>query len=106
MVHDPALKCRLGCSYLRPPESLVPNGVHPSSGSLEEDLDRLGDLLEDNVPAYVLVRLDKPTTEWLAVYYVPDSAKVRDKVRSLTTVSSRHKHEPGTRCCMPLRAIP
>ncbi|RDX56562.1 actin depolymerizing protein [Lentinus brumalis] len=61
-------------------ESLVPNGVHPSSGSLEEDLDKLGDLLEDNVPAYVLVRLDEPTTEWLAVYYVPDSAKVRDKM--------------------------
>ena len=55
--------------------------MHPQAGTLEQDLDRLGDLLEDNVPAYVLVRLDDPPSEWLAVYYVPDSAKVRDKVR-------------------------
>ena len=51
---------------------------------MEQDLDKLGDLLEDNVPAYILVRLDDPTTEWLAVYYVPDSAKVRDKVRRVS----------------------
>lgn len=50
------------------------------SGSLLEDLDRLGDILEDNVPSYVLTRLDDPPTEWLAISYVPDSAKVRDKV--------------------------
>ncbi|RPD66332.1 actin depolymerizing protein [Lentinus tigrinus ALCF2SS1-7] len=61
-------------------ESLVPDGVHPPSGSLEQDLDKLGDLLEDNVPAYILVRMDDPTSEWLAVHYVPDSAKVRDKM--------------------------
>ena len=63
------------------PESLVPDGSHPPSGTLEQDLDKLGDILEENVPAYILVRLDDPPTEWLAVYYVPDSAKVRDKVR-------------------------
>ena len=34
------------------------------------------------MPAYILVRLDDPPTEWLAIYYVPDSAKVRDKVRT------------------------
>lgn len=55
----------------------------PVSGSLVHDLNRLQDILEDNVPSYVLVRLDEPPTEWLAVYYVPDSAKVRDKVRVL-----------------------
>lgn len=32
------------------------------------------------MPAYVLTRLDNPPTEWLAINYVPDSAKVRDKV--------------------------
>ncbi|KAI0780732.1 actin depolymerizing protein [Trametes elegans] len=61
-------------------ESLVPSDTVAPSGTLEQDLDRLGDILEDNVPAYVLVRLDDPPTEWLAVYYVPDSAKVRDKM--------------------------
>ncbi len=61
-------------------ESLVPDGVHSQTGTLGQDLDKLGDLLDDNVPAYILVRLDDPPTEWLAVYYVPDSAKVRDKV--------------------------
>ncbi|KAI1794554.1 hypothetical protein LXA43DRAFT_995571 [Ganoderma leucocontextum] len=61
-------------------ESLVPHGTHPPSGTLEQDLDKLGDILEESVPAYVLVRLDDPPTEWLAVYYVPDSAKVRDKM--------------------------
>jgi len=43
-------------------------------------MDKLGSIVEDNVPAYILVKLDDPPTEWLAVYYVPDNAKVRDKV--------------------------
>ncbi|KAI0636776.1 actin depolymerizing protein [Trametes polyzona] len=61
-------------------ESLVPSHTVAPSGTLEEDLDRLVDILEDNVPAYVLARLDDPPTEWIAIYYVPDSAKVRDKM--------------------------
>jgi len=64
------------------PESLVDTSI-PVNGSLEEDLLQLQDpeILQDNVPAYLLVRLDDPPTEWLAIDYVPDSAKVRDKVR-------------------------
>ena len=58
----------------------MPSHTVAPSGTLEQDLDRLTDILEDNVPAYVLVRLDDPPTEWLAIYYVPDTAKVRDKV--------------------------
>ena len=54
---------------------------------MDEDLDRLGDLLEDDVPAYVLVRLDDPPTDWLAVFYVPDVAKVRDKVSTPSPVT-------------------
>lgn len=55
------------------------------SGSLDEDLDRLAHILEDDVPAYVLARLDDPAGEWLVVFYVPETAKVRDKVhRSMT----------------------
>lgn len=47
-------------------------------GSLEEDLDKLGDILQDDVPAYILAKLDE--SGWLAISYVPDNAKVRDKV--------------------------
>ncbi|OSX65124.1 hypothetical protein POSPLADRAFT_1178769 [Postia placenta MAD-698-R-SB12] len=61
-------------------ESLVPDGTFPSSGTLEEDLSKMQSILEDNVPAYVLARLDDPPSEWLVVYYVPDTAKVRDKM--------------------------
>lgn len=61
-------------------ESLVPDGALPPSGTLEEDLDRVNNILEDDVPAYILVKLDGPPNDWLAVNYVPDSAKVRDKV--------------------------
>ena len=64
-------------------ESLVPDGAYPPSGTFEEDLDKLVDILEDNVPAYVLIRTDEVQSDWLAVYYVPDTAKVRDKVRTL-----------------------
>ncbi|KAI0065422.1 actin depolymerizing protein [Artomyces pyxidatus] len=66
-------------------ESLVPENTLPPSGSLESDLNELQTLLEDNVPAYVLVRLDDPPTSWLAVHYVPDSAKVRDKMLYAST---------------------
>ena len=62
------------------PESLVPDGVYPQTGTFEDDLDKLGDILEDNVPAYVLVRTDETQSDWLAIYYVPDTARVREKV--------------------------
>lgn len=61
-------------------ESLVADGVKPRSGSLLADLEHLQNFVEDNVPAYLLVRLDTTASEWLAISYVPDSAKVRDKV--------------------------
>ncbi|KZT68163.1 actin depolymerizing protein [Daedalea quercina L-15889] len=61
-------------------ESLVPDETIPPSGTLEQDLDRLNAIVEDDIPAYVLVRFDAPPSEWLAIYYVPDSAKVRDKM--------------------------
>jgi twinfilin-like protein len=62
--------------------------VHDSSvaisGSFEEDLVKLQDvdLLQDDSPAYVLAKLDSPS-DWIAISYVPDSAKVREKVMTL-----------------------
>ena len=40
------------------------------------------DVLQDDSPAYVLAKLDPPS-DWIAISYVPDSAKVRDKVMTL-----------------------
>jgi len=53
----------------------------PISGSFEEDLAKLQDVdfLQDDSPAYVLAKLDS-SSDWIAISYVPDSAKVRDKV--------------------------
>jgi twinfilin-like protein len=66
------------------PESLVLDHSIPVSGTLEEDLNVLQDdtILQDNTPAYILAKLDQPSADWLAIYFVPDNAKVRDKVRS------------------------
>ncbi|KAI0727196.1 actin depolymerizing protein [Fomitopsis betulina] len=61
-------------------ESLAPDEIIPPSGTLGQDLDNLATIVEDDVPAYILVRLDEPPSEWVAIYYVPDSAKVRDKM--------------------------
>ncbi|KAK7693694.1 hypothetical protein QCA50_003265 [Cerrena zonata] len=61
-------------------ESLVLDDSIPPSGTLEQDFDKLGSLLEDNVPAYILVRMDEPPSQFLPVFYVPDTAKVRDKM--------------------------
>ena len=43
-------------------------------------MDRLAELVQDDVPAYILARQDDPPTDWLAIFYVPDTAKIRDKV--------------------------
>ncbi|KAJ8093104.1 Twinfilin-1 [Marasmius tenuissimus] len=63
-------------------ESLVHDQSIPVGGTLDEDLAKLQDdsILQDNTPAYLLTKLDDPPSEWLAIYYVPDTAKVRDKM--------------------------
>jgi hypothetical protein len=58
----------------------VPDGVIPRAGNLQSDLKQLAGLVSTDVPAYYLVRLDSSASEWLAISYVPDTAKVRDKV--------------------------
>ncbi|KAF8478603.1 actin depolymerizing protein [Russula ochroleuca] len=69
-------------------EALVNDASIPPSSTLENDLNRLQSLLDDNIPAYVLVRLDDPPSAWLAVHYVPDTAKVRDKMIYASTRNS------------------
>ncbi|KAJ3728671.1 hypothetical protein C8R42DRAFT_706999 [Lentinula raphanica] len=69
-------------------ESLVHDQSIPIEGSFIDDLVKLQELLQDDVPAYVLAKLDEPSTDWLAIYYVPDSAKVRDKMLYASTRAS------------------
>ncbi|KIJ63252.1 hypothetical protein HYDPIDRAFT_113217 [Hydnomerulius pinastri MD-312] len=72
-------------------ESLVPVTSIEVSGSLEEDLVQLQDHLEDQEPCYILAQLDNPPSEWLLISYVPDSAKVRDKMLYASTRNSLTK---------------
>ncbi|KAH8833968.1 hypothetical protein DL96DRAFT_1666909 [Flagelloscypha sp. PMI_526] len=71
-------------------ESLVHESSIPSKGTFEDDLNTLQDILEDNTPAYILAKTDTPS-DWLAVFYVPDSAKVRDKMLYASTRASLTK---------------
>jgi twinfilin-like protein len=69
-------------------ESLVSSLVRaPSESKTEvEDFELLGDILQDDKPAYVLFRLgDHAEKDWLFISYVPDHAKVRDKMLYAST---------------------
>ena len=60
----------------------------------------LQSLLDDSIPAYVLVRLDDPPSAWLAVHYVPDSASIRDKVLTNDIVVSHTPYSPLDDLCL------
>ncbi|KAF7985003.1 hypothetical protein HWV62_9988 [Athelia sp. TMB] len=68
-------------------ESLIHDiSVETAAGNLAGDLEKQKAenvlQLDDNIPAYILARLDEPNNDsWLAISYVPDTAKVRDKAR-------------------------
>ncbi|KXN85491.1 Twinfilin [Leucoagaricus sp. SymC.cos] len=74
-------------------ESLVHDLTIDVAGSFESDLARLqdNDVLSDNIPAYILAKLDPPSTDWTAFSYVPDTAKVRDKMLYASSRSSLFK---------------
>ncbi|KAJ6606467.1 hypothetical protein DFH09DRAFT_1017484 [Mycena vulgaris] len=65
-------------------ESLVNDLSVPTRGSLQDDLSQLQDtdIIQEDNPAYILARLDKddPPAEWILICFVPDSARVRDKM--------------------------
>ncbi|KAF7359293.1 Protein tyrosine kinase [Mycena sanguinolenta] len=61
-------------------ESLVHDLSLPIRGSLQEDFAQLDDIIQEDTPTYLLAKLDDPPTEWLVIYYSPDSARVRDKM--------------------------
>lgn len=64
-------------------ESLVPSASKAPSRTAEEDFELLEDLLDPVTPSYFAYRLDPNeagSTSWLFITYVPDEAKVRDKM--------------------------
>lgn len=92
-------------------ETLVPAGSWPKSGSLVDDFAMLENLVEDEQPAYLLVRSDSSSSEWLFVSYVPDTAKVRDKVHTTSseckTLTNKRYTNLGCdlRCCTRVLAV-
>ncbi|CAE7168490.1 unnamed protein product [Rhizoctonia solani] len=65
-------------------ESLVPSGTIPTgSNEFIDDLPQLQEILEDDIPAYILARTEGP--KWVFISYVPDTAKVRDKMLYAST---------------------
>ncbi|KIJ22805.1 hypothetical protein M422DRAFT_786342 [Sphaerobolus stellatus SS14] len=61
-------------------EHIVLDSSVPAQGDLSSDLAQLQDMLQDDVAAYILARLDDASSQWLAISYVPDTAKVREKM--------------------------
>ncbi|TFK29820.1 actin depolymerizing protein [Coprinopsis marcescibilis] len=70
-------------------ETLVHDSSIPISGSFLQDLSILQDdsVVPNEHPAYILAKLDR-TSEWLAIFYVPDNAKIRDKMLYASTRSN------------------
>ncbi|KAG8966031.1 Twinfilin-1 [Tulasnella sp. 419] len=61
-------------------ESLVPAGTWSKEKStLDGEFARLDGITEQNTPAYLLVRMENGS-DWLFIAFVPDTAKVRDKM--------------------------
>ncbi|KAG5340330.1 hypothetical protein C0989_002141 [Termitomyces sp. Mn162] len=60
--------------------------ISAAAPSFEQDLPLLPDVLQDNVPAYILAKVSP--SDWLAISYVPESAKVRDKMLYASTRAS------------------
>ncbi|KAL1934488.1 hypothetical protein VTP01DRAFT_6670 [Rhizomucor pusillus] len=65
-------------------ESLVPTGSTPVGSTFENDFEHVISYLEEDKPSYILVRLDDKNSageyHWLFMSYVPDNAKIRDKM--------------------------
>ncbi|KAJ3193175.1 Twinfilin-1 [Irineochytrium annulatum] len=76
-------------------ETLIPRGSKDAQGSVEEDFALLQDWCEDKSPCYILYRLDEklPSDDfaWMLINYIPDAARVRDKMIQAATASTLQK---------------
>jgi len=75
-------------------ETLSHTATLPVSGSYEDDFSSIQTFLEDKMPCYIAYRLDHKTGlgyDWAFMCYVPDLAKVRDKMLYASTRSTLKK---------------
>ncbi|KAI8069934.1 hypothetical protein BC940DRAFT_296514 [Gongronella butleri] len=69
-------------------EALACTASMPVKGSFDQDFAEIVGYLEDKTPSYVLVRMDDKANQeyqWLFLCYVPDNAKIRDKMLYAST---------------------
>ncbi|KAI8644743.1 hypothetical protein BD408DRAFT_412826 [Parasitella parasitica] len=71
-------------------ESLIPNGNSAVKGDFESDYKQyIDEYLESTTPSYIFVRLDEKNSsgeyQWLFLCFIPDNAKVRDKMLYAST---------------------
>jgi twinfilin-like protein len=64
-------------------EALEPNGQQSKCASFQQDFDALSSLVEDSEAAYLMIRQDDD--KFVFVSYVPDTAKVREKMLYAST---------------------
>jgi len=69
-------------------EQLVEITSLPANGGHEEDLGLIPSLLEVDKPCYIIFRLDSPTAQFALFCYVPDKAKVKEKMLYASTRSN------------------
>ncbi|CAO3590240.1 unnamed protein product [Absidia cylindrospora] len=74
---------------------MVCTGTTMVEGSFAQDYQKVDTYLEDKTPTYLLVRTDERTTameyKWLFLCYVPDGAKVREKMLYASTKATLTK---------------
>ncbi|EGF83682.1 hypothetical protein BATDEDRAFT_85196 [Batrachochytrium dendrobatidis JAM81] len=66
-------------------ESINVTGTIHVSGTWEKDFEKLGEWLQESTPCYIMYRTDSRINEmgsyeWVFMQFVPDTAKVRDKM--------------------------
>lgn len=74
-------------------ETLVAKGEHRAEHGFNEDFDKMiPSLVEKNRPAYYFIRLDTISEisghNWLLIVYIPDEAKVRERMLYASTVAT------------------
>ncbi|KAI8983649.1 hypothetical protein BDB01DRAFT_791605 [Pilobolus umbonatus] len=73
-------------------ESVIQSGTTPVESTFEADYKHVTGYLDSTKPAYLFVRLDQKNNageyEWLFLTYVPDHAKIRDKMIYASTRTS------------------
>jgi len=76
-------------------DAIVPtNSLQTSDNSEAQDLDKIPQFLEPTEAAYILFRLDEKNARgylWVLMCYVPDKAKVREKMIYASTRSNLRK---------------